>query len=159
MYSEEFWGKTNIDIQIEPNANVNTDHYTMIATIRQRLKANEKTELEINFKNIDIGPDTDEKRNPNPRIVKFREKVQEIFTNNETFKDIGNFTEAVKKAAIETLNVKPSKGQIQDCHPEMATLIEQRLQAVSQHKEEETKLTAKTIKKLAAQRRNKTQLT
>ena len=40
----------------------------------------------------------------------------------------------------------------------MATLIEQRLQVVSQHKEDETKLITKAIKKLAAQKRTKAQL-
>ena len=40
----------------------------------------------------------------------------------------------------------------------MATLIEQTLQAVSQRKEEETKLIAKAIKKLVAQKRVKAQL-
>ena len=110
----------------------------MISTIRQRPKANEKTESEINLKNIDTGPDTDEKGNPNPLIVRFVEKVQEIFTNNETPKDVGNFTEAIKKAAIETPNIKPNRGKIQDCDPEMATPIGQKLQAVPQHKGEET---------------------
>ena len=40
----------------------------------------------------------------------------------------------------------------------MATLIEQRLQAVSQHKEDETKLIIKATRKLAAQKRTKAQL-
>ena len=63
-----------------------------------------------------------------------------------------------KKAAIETLNIKPSRGKRQECDPEMATLIEKRLQAVSQHKEEETKLITEAIKKMAAQKRRKAQL-
>ena len=112
---------TITNVQTEPNTNVNTDHYTMVATIRQRLKANDKTELGINLKSIDIGPDTDEKGSPNPLIVQFNGKVQEILANSETSKDVGNFTDAVKKAAIETLNIKPSKGKKQDCDPEMAT--------------------------------------
>ena len=40
----------------------------------------------------------------------------------------------------------------------MATLIEQRLQAVSQYKEDATQLITKAIKKLAAQKRTKAQL-
>ena len=40
----------------------------------------------------------------------------------------------------------------------MAALIEQRLQAVSQHKDEGTKLTTKATKKQAAQKRTKAQL-
>ena len=98
-----------IPIQTEPNANVNTDHYAMVATIRQRLKANEKTEPDINPKNVDTGPNANEKGNPNPLIVKFNEKVQEIFANKEISKDVGNFTNANKKAAIETFNIQPSR--------------------------------------------------
>ena len=129
------WGKDIItNIQIEPSTNVNTDRYTMVATIRQILKANGQAELEIYIKNIDIGPDTDEQGKPNPLIIKVNEKVQEIFANNETSKDVGNFTDAITKAAIETFSIKPSKGKRQDCDPEMATLIEQRLQAVSHTK-------------------------
>ena len=156
--ARNFWKNTITNIQTEPNTNVNTDHYTMVATIRQRPKANDKTEPEINFKNIDIVPDTDEKGSPNPLIVKFNEKVQDLFANDETSKDVGNFADAIKKAAIETPNIKPSRGKRQDCDPEMATLIEQRLQALSQHKEDETKLITKAINKLAAQKRTKAQL-
>ena len=58
----------------------------MIATIRQRPKANEKTEPEMNLKNIDIGPDTDDKGNPNPLIVKFNKKVHEIFAKTKLLK-------------------------------------------------------------------------
>ena len=57
------WKITVVDLQTEPNTNVNTDNVTMIATIRQKLKANEQKELQINLKNIDIGPDTDEQGN------------------------------------------------------------------------------------------------
>ena len=136
MYSEKPLGEKNTitNIQTEPNTNVNTDHYTMVATRRQRFKANDKTELEINFKNIDIGPNTDGKGNPNPLIVKFNEEIQEIFANSEISKDVENFADAV------TLNITPGKGKRQDCDPEMATLIEQRLQAVSQYKGDGTKL-------------------
>ena len=38
-------------------------------------------------------------------------RLHEILTNNETYNDVGNITEAVKKTAIETLNIKPSKGK------------------------------------------------
>ena len=152
------WENKIINIQTEANTNVNTDHYTMVATIRQRPKANDKAEPVTNLQNIDIGPDTDEKESPNPLIVQFNEKIQEIFTSNETSKDVGNFTDAIKTAAIETLSIKPSKGKRQDCDPEMATLSEQRLQAVPQHKEDETKLITKAIKKSAAQKRTKPQL-
>ena len=55
----------------------------MVATTRQRLKANDETEREINFQNIDTGPDTDEKGNPNPPIVKFN-------ASNKTSEDVGN---------------------------------------------------------------------
>ena len=36
------WKNTIIDIQTEPKTSVNTDHFTMIATIRRKLKANEQ---------------------------------------------------------------------------------------------------------------------
>ena len=36
------WKNTVVDMQTEPNTNVNTDHFTMIATIRQKLQTNEK---------------------------------------------------------------------------------------------------------------------
>ena len=103
------WGNITINMQTEPNTHVHTNHYTMVATIRQRRKANEKKEPEINFKSVDVGPDTDEQGNINPIIVKFNERVHEIHTNSETFNDVGIFTEAIKKTAIETLNIKPSK--------------------------------------------------
>ena len=130
----------------------------MTATIRQRLKANEKKEPEINLKHIDKGPDTDEQGNVNPIVVKFSDRSHEIFTTSETSNDVGNFTEAMKIAATETLNIKPSKGKRQDCDPEMATLMDKRLQAISQYIEEETKQVTKSVKKMAAQKRTKAQL-
>ena len=45
-----------------------------------------------------MGPDTNEKGNPNPLIVKSNEKAQYI-ASNETPKDVGNFTHAIKQAA------------------------------------------------------------
>lgn len=90
--------------------------------------------------------------------MKSNKEVQEIFTNNETSKVVGNLTDAINKAAAETFNIKPSKGQKQDCGPEIAVLIEQRSQAVPQHKEEETKIITKAIKNLAAQTRTNAQL-
>ena len=44
------WKHTITNIQTGPNTNVHTDHYTMVATIRQRPKANDKTEHEIKLK-------------------------------------------------------------------------------------------------------------
>ena len=61
-----------------------------------------------------------------------------------------------KKNAIGTLSIKPSNGKIQDCGPEMATLIDKRLQAISQNNEEETKQIIKSIKKMGAQKTKQT---
>ena len=102
-------GNTITNIQTEPSTNVNTDQYTMVATIRRRFKANDKTEPEINFKSVDMGPDTDEKGNPNPLIVKSNGKVQDIFANNETSKDVGNFTDAIKKKLLKHTSSLASK--------------------------------------------------
>ena len=110
------------------------------------------------LQNIDIGPDTDDQRNVNPIIVKSNEIAHGIFTNNETFNDVGSFTETVKKAAIETFNIKPSKGKKQDCDPEIATLIDKRLQAISQYNEEEAKQITKSNKKMATQKKTNVQL-
>ena len=84
----------------------------MIAAVRQKHKAREKKELQINPKNIDIGPDTDEQGNINPTIVKHIDRIHEIRTNSETNNGVGNTTEAMKKAAIETLNITPSGGKL-----------------------------------------------
>ena len=71
---------------------------------------------------------------------------------------MGTVTDAIKHAAIEIFNVKPSKGKRQDCDPEMAVLIEQRQQAINRHNEEDVKQLTKDIKKMAAHKRTKTQL-
>ena len=96
------WKNTVADIQTEPSANVNTDHFTMIATIKQKLKANEEKELEINLKNIYIGPDTDDQGNINPSIVRFNDRVHELLTNSGTNIDVGNITETMKKPPLKS---------------------------------------------------------
>ena len=50
---------------------------------------------------------------------------------------MGTVTDAIKQAAIEIFNIKPSKGKRQDCDPEMAVLIEHRQQAINRHSEED----------------------
>ena len=100
-------------MQTEPTTNVSTDHFTMIATIRQKLKATDKNDYEINLKNLDIGPETDPQGNISPNIVRYNEKVFDILTNKDN-KDVGIVTDAIKHAAIEIFNVKPSKGKRQD---------------------------------------------
>ena len=151
------WKNTIINIQTEPTTNVSTDRFTMIATIRQKLKAIDKKDLDINLKNLDIGPETDSQGNVNPNIIRYNEKVLDILTNEEN-KDVGTVTEAIKHAAIEIFNIKPSKGKRQDCDPEMAVLIEQRQQAINRNNEEDVKQITKDIKKTAAHKRTKTQL-
>ena len=127
----------------------------MVATIRRKLKANEKKEVEVNLKHTDIGPDTDEQYNINPNIVRLNQRAHEISYNKGSHIDVGNVTEAMKNAAAETLSIKPSKGKRQDCGPEKATLIDKRLQAISQHNEEEVKQIIKPIKKMTAQKKEK----
>ena len=95
------WKNAVADIRTEPNTNVNIDHFTMIATIKQKLKANEKNELETTLKNIDIGPDTDDQGNINPTIVRPNDRAHEILTNNETYNDVGNVTQAMKKPRLK----------------------------------------------------------
>jgi len=128
----------------------------MIATIRQKLKAIGKNDFEISLKSLDIGPETDSQGNINPNIIRYNEKVLDILTNKEN-KDLGTVTEAIKHAAIEIFNIKPSKGKRQDCDPKMAVPIEQRQQAINRNNEEDVKQIAKDIKKMAAQKRTKTQ--
>ena len=62
------WKNTIVNIQTEPTTNVSTDHFTMVATIRQKLKAIDKNDFEINLKNLDIGPGTDPQGNINPNV-------------------------------------------------------------------------------------------
>ena len=50
---------------------------------------------------------------------------------------MGIVTDAIKHAAIEISNIKPSKGKRQDCDPEMAVLIEQRQQAINSYNDED----------------------
>ena len=64
---------------------------------------------------------------------------------------MGIVTDAIKHAAIEIFNIKPSKGKKQDCDPEMAVLIEQRQQAINRHNEEDVKQII-NIKKGCAQK-------
>ena len=123
----------------------------MIATIRQKPKAIDKNDYEINLKNLDIGSENDAQGNVNPNIVRYNEKAFDILTNKDS-KDLGNVTDAIKHAAIEIFNIKPNKGKRQDCDPEMAVLIEQRQQAINRHSEEEVKQITKDIKKMAAQK-------
>lgn len=75
----------------------------MIVTIRQKLKANEKKQLDINLKNIDIGPDIEDQGNTSTLPLPDSMIEPTIFTNNETYNDVGSVTEAMKKAAIETI--------------------------------------------------------
>ena len=91
-------------------------------------------------------------------IVRLNKRVHEILTNSQTHIDVGNITEAMNTAAIEILKIKPSKGKRQDCDPELATLIGNRLQAISQHNEEEVKRNTKPIKTMAAHKRLSSQL-
>ena len=49
------WNNNIINIQTEPTTNVSTDHFTMIATIRQKLKATDKNDYEINLKTLTSG--------------------------------------------------------------------------------------------------------
>ena len=129
----------------------------MIATIRQKLKAIDTNDYGINLKNLDIGPETDAQGNINPEITRYNEKVSDILANKDR-KDLGSVTDAIKQAAIEMFNIKPSKGKRQDCDPEMAVLIEQLQQAINRNSEEEVKQITKDIKKMAALKRTKTQL-
>ena len=46
----------------------------MIATIRQKLKAIDTNDYEINLKNLDIGPGNDAQGNVNPNIVRYNGK-------------------------------------------------------------------------------------
>ena len=68
------WKNIITNIQTEPTTNVSTDHYTMIATIRQKLKAIDKNNYDINLKNLDIGPETDSQGIINPKIIEYNEK-------------------------------------------------------------------------------------
>ena len=72
------WKNTIINTQTEPTTNVSTDHFTMIATIRQKLKAADKNDYDINLKSLSIGPETDSQGNINPNIVRYNEQVFDI---------------------------------------------------------------------------------
>ena len=152
------WKNFIIDVQTTPHTNVNTDHYTLMVKVRQKLKAKEQITPELNFKNIDIGPEIDKDGKPNQYIVNFNEKIKEILGNTQHTPDIGDIAKALKQAATETLNMKPSKGKRPDCDPEMATLINNRLHAVIAQDEEQIKEITKAIKKMAAQKRAQKQL-
>ena len=88
----------------------------MVATIRQKFKAKEKQDFEINLKNLDIGPETDPQGNTNPNITRYSEQVLDILTCSEN-NDVGNVTEAIKRLAtadgIETKGLIRSEEDLQ----------------------------------------------
>ena len=70
----------------------------MIAAIRQKPKAIDKNDYDINRKNLDIGPETDSQGNVNPNIVRYNERLFDILTHKDN-KDVGIVTDAIKHAA------------------------------------------------------------
>ena len=115
-------------------------------TIRQALKAKEVTLTEPTLKNITLPEGNEEQA-----LLDFNDQIASIIqgritdTHQET--SLHDLCDAMEQAARNSLQLKPPRTKRKDCHPEIRTLIDQRLLALQDNDYDSVKDLAKLMKK------------
>ena len=104
------WSNSIIDMQSDPNTNINTDHKMIAIKERQKLKAREEPNREPTLRGIKPEKEGQSKEEALENYnIKFRELVSEAWNNEDYNKD--DLYKLTKEAAQHSFDKPKTKGE------------------------------------------------